>query len=94
MNAKTFAIINSVSIAITLTVAGISIAAIGFTGFYPAIIVLCCIALVPVASMIFSRRMSSESNRTLIAVLNVICILVVLWMTFVIVHDRVLQDCC
>jgi uncharacterized membrane protein len=85
---------------ITLTVAALSLVGVAITGLYPGIIVLLLVALIPIASKFYGKKIISKSNdfqrnyyKTL-TIINLLSILVVLWMTFVIVHDRVLQDCC
>ena len=100
METKTFSVVTSISMVLALTVAVLSIIGIAITGFYPGIIVLLLVALIPIASKYYAKKIMGKSNdfqknyyRTL-TILNLLSILVVLWMTFVIVHDRVLQDCC
>lgn len=85
---------------LALTVAMLSILGVAITGFYPGIIVLCLIALVPLVSKFYAKKLIGKSTdfqrnyyKTL-TVLNFLSTLVVLWMTFVIVHDRVLHDFC
>ena len=74
--------------------------AVAITGLYPGIIVLLFLALVPVGSKFYAKKIINKSNDfqrnyyTTLTIINLLSILVVLWMTFVIVHDRVLQDCC
>jgi hypothetical protein len=100
MGTKTFSVVTSTSMIVTLIVAVLSIIGIAVTGFYPGIIVLALIALIPVASRFYVKKIIGRSNSfrknyyTTLTILNLLSILVVLWMTFVIVHDRVLQDCC
>lgn len=100
MGMKTFGVVTSISMVLTLTVAVLSILGIAVTGFYPGIIVLLFVALVPIASRFYARNIISKSNDfrtnyyTTLTSINLLLILVVLWMTFVIVHDRVLHDCC
>ena len=66
----------------------------------PRIIVLLLLALIPIASRFYAKKIISKSNDfqrnyyTTLTIINLLSILVVLWMTFVIVHDRVLHDCC
>jgi cytochrome b561 len=97
---KTFSIVSLISMALTLTVAVLGLIGIAFTGFYPGIIVLCLLAMVPIASKWFAKKRMAKPNDfqgnyyTTLTLINLLIILVVLWMTFVIVHDRVLQDCC
>ena len=97
---KTFNLVTSISMVLTLTVAVLSIIGIAITGFYPGIIVLSLLALVPIASKYYNKTRIRKSNGiqrnyyTILTIINLLIIFVVLWMTFVIVHDRILQDCC
>ena len=85
---------------LALTVAVLSIIGIAITGLYPGIFVLMLVALIPIASKFYAKKINRRSNDfqrnyyTTLTIINLLSILVVLWMTFVIVHDRVLQDCC
>lgn len=100
MKTKTFSVINFISLVKALTAAMLIIIGIAITGLYPGIIVLLLIALIPVASKFYAKKIISKSNNsqknyyTTFTIINLLVILVVLWMTFVIVHDRVLHDCC
>ena len=100
METKTFSVVTSISMLLTLTVAILSVIGITITGIYPGIIVLLLIALIPIASKFYAKKINSKSNGfhrnyfTTLTIINLLSILVVLWMTFVIVHDRVLRDCC
>jgi hypothetical protein len=100
METKTFSVATSISMALTLTAAVLSIIGIAITGFYPGIIVLSLVTLVPIASKFYAKKIIGRSNDfrrnyyTTLTIINLLLILVVLWMTFVIVHDRVLHDCC
>jgi len=100
METKTFSVVTSISMVLTLTVAALSIIGIAITGLYPGIIVLLLVALIPVASKFYAKKVIIKSNDfqrnyyTTLTIINLISILVVLWMTFVIVHDRVFHDCC
>lgn len=100
MESKTFRVVTSISMVLALTVAVLSIIGIAITGLYPGIIVLLLLALIPIASRFYAKKISSKSNDfqinyyATLTVINLLSILVVLWMTFVIVHDRVLNDCC
>ena len=95
---KTFSVVTSISMVLTLTAAALSIIGISITGLYPGIIVLCFVALVPIGSKFYAKKISSKSTNfqrnyfTTLSIINLLTILVVLWMTFVIVHDRVLGD--
>jgi uncharacterized membrane protein len=100
MKTKTFSIVTSISMVLALTVAVLSVLGIVITGFYPGIIVLLLVALIPIASRFYAKKIIGQSNDfqrryyTTLTIINLLSILVVLWMTFVIVHDRVLHDCC
>jgi len=100
METKTFSVVTSMSMVLTLTVAVLSIIGVAVTGFYPGIIVLLLVALIPIASKFYAKKITIKSNDfqrnyfTILTIINLLSILVVLWMTFVIVHDRVLHDCC
>jgi hypothetical protein len=97
---KAFSVVTSISMVLTLTVALLSIIGIAITGLYPGIIVLWLLTLVPIASKLYiSRRIRNFNNiqgkyYTTLTIINLLTILVVLWMTLVILHDRVLNDCC
>lgn len=100
MEAKTFSIVTSISMVLAVTVAILSIIGIAVTGLYPGIIVLFFVALIPIASKFYAKKIVSRPNDfqrkyyTTLTIINLLLILVVLWMTFVIVHDRVFEDCC
>ena len=100
MESKTFRVVTSISLVLTITAAVLSIIGIAITGVYPGIIVLSFLALIPITSKFYAKKIISRSNNFKInyyaslTVVNLLSILVVLWMTFVIVHDRVLNDCC
>ena len=100
METKTFSVVTSISMILTLTVAVLSIIGITITGLYPGIIVLLLVALIPITSKFYAKKIISKPNGfrrnyyTTLTIINLLSILIVLWMTFVIVHDRVLQDCC
>lgn len=100
MGAKIFRIVTSISMVLTLTVAALSIIGITITGLYPGIIVLLLVTLIPIASKVYTRKIISKSddfNRnyyTILTIINLLLILVILWMSFVILHDRVFRDCC
>lgn len=100
MGTKIFRIVTSISMVLTLTVAALSIIGITITGLYPGIIVLLLVTLIPIASKVYTRKIISKSddfNRnyyTILTIINLLLILVILWMSFVILHDRVFRDCC
>jgi hypothetical protein len=78
----------------------LSIVGIAITGFYPGIIVLVLLAFISITSKFYAVKISNKSDNfqgnyfTTFTIINLLMILVVLWMSFVIVHDRVLLDCC
>jgi hypothetical protein len=95
METKTFSVVTSISMVFILTVAALSIIGVTITGFYPGMIVLLLVALIPVGSKFYANKISSKSNgfqrkyyKTL-TIINLLSILVVIWMTFVILVDRV-----
>jgi hypothetical protein len=100
METKTFSVVTSISLVLAVTAAILSIVGIAITGLYPGIIVLFFVALIPIASKFYAKKMINRSHAfqrkyyITLTVINLLLILVVLWMTFVIVHDRVLHDCC
>lgn len=100
MGTKTFSVVTSISMVLTLAVATLSIIGVAVTGFYPGIIVLLLLTLIPISSKFYAKRIVSRFNDsqrtyyTALTIINLLAILVVLWMTFVIMHDRVLHDCC
>src|SRR3954469_3764479 len=98
MGTKTFGVVTSISMVLAVTAAVLSIIGISTTGFYPGIVVLFLLALVPIASKFYAKKINSKSDgfKTTYyktsTIINLLLILVVLWMTLVIVHDRVLHD--
>ena len=100
METKTFSVVTSISMVLTLTIAVLSIIGVAITGLYPGIIVLLFVALIPIASKFYAKKMISQPNDfqrnyyTTLTIINLLVILVVIWMTFVIMHDRILHDCC
>ena len=100
MGMKTFSIMSSVSMIVSLTLAILSIIGIAITGFYPGIIVLVLLAFISITSKFYAIKISNKSDSfqrnyyTIFTIINLLIIVVLLWMSFVIVHDRVLLDCC
>lgn len=95
METKAFKVVTSISMALILTVAAFSIIGIAITGLYPGIIVLCLVALIPIASKFYAKTIISKSHDfqrnfyATLTIINLLSILVVVWMTFVILVDRV-----
>lgn len=78
---------------------------LGFIGvviseIYPGFIILFLLMLIAIGSKFYAKKNSNRPNNfqgnyyTFLTILNVLIILVTIWMTFVITHDRILQDCC
>ncbi len=83
---------------LTLTVAAASFIGIAITGFYPGIIVLMLLTLIPFASNFYAKKIMGKSNviqRNYYikhTIINALTMLVVLWMTFVIMVDRIFSE--
>ena len=56
METKTFSIVTSISMVLTLTVAALSIIGVAITGLYPGIIMLLIVALIPIASKFYAKK--------------------------------------
>lgn len=98
MATKTFSVVTSISISLALTAAVLSIIGIAITGLYPGIIVLFLVTLIPITSKFYAKKITRKSAHfqrnyyTTLTIINLLSILVVLWMAFVIVIDRVLPN--
>lgn len=98
MEMKTFNIVTSISMILILSVVALSIIGVAITGLYPGIIVLFLVALIPIASKYYVKKIISKSNDfqrnyfITLTIINLLSILVVLWMTFVILVDRVFSE--
>lgn len=92
---KIFRTVTLISMILTITVAAASVIGIAITGFYPGIIVLLLLTLIPIASNFYAKKIINKSNISqrnyyvTLTIINLLTILVVLWMTFVIMVDRV-----
>ncbi len=97
---KSFNVVTTISMVLTLLAAALSVASLIIYGFYPALFALWLLPLIPIASRRYAKKINSRSKDATkhsfvaLTLLNVLIILVELWMAFVIVHDRVLGDCC
>jgi len=95
---KIFRVVTIISMILTFTVAAFSIIGIAITGFYPGIIVLLILSVIPIASNFFAKNIISRSNSfqrnyyITFTIINLLTILVVIWMTFVILVDRVFSN--
>lgn len=100
MPTKAFNTITFIAMLLTIVTAIAGLVGIPFTGFFPAIAVLLLLTCIPVASRFYSKKIAAKSigfqkryYSTLTAI-NLLCIVVIFWMAFVIIHDRILKDCC
>jgi hypothetical protein len=97
---KTFNVITTIAMTVTLLAAVLSVAGIPFYGLYPAMAALWSLPLIPIFSRRYVKKVNSridgsqKKSFVALTILNAFIILVELWMAFVIVHDRVLGDCC
>jgi hypothetical protein len=95
MGTKTFTIVTTISMTVTVAVAMLSIIGVTITGLYPGILVLLLLALIPISSKVYAKKIivkSTDFQRnyyTTLTIINLLLILVVSWMTFVILIDRV-----
>jgi hypothetical protein len=80
---------------LTLTAAVMSVIGTTITGFYPGIIVLLLVTLIPISSNFQAKKINSKSDVSqrnyyiALTIINLLSILVVIWMSFVILVDRV-----
>lgn len=92
----TFRVISLTAKTLTLTAATASIIGSTITGFYPGILVLLLLTLIPIVFTFYAKTISTKSNLfqknyyITFTIINLLTILIVLWMTFVILIDRVL----
>ena len=56
MESKTFTVVTSISMALALTVAVLSIIGIPITGVYPGMLVLLLLTLIPIASRFYAKK--------------------------------------
>jgi predicted neutral ceramidase superfamily lipid hydrolase len=93
---KTAGVVTLISKIMTIMAAVASVIGIGITGFYPGIIVLLFLPLIPILSNLYIKKSLAKSITLkreyyiAILIINLLTILVVLWMSFVILVDRVL----
>ncbi len=99
MKIKAFKVVTSLSMVLAAIAVIVGVAGISAVGFYPGIIVLVLVALIPVTSKYYAKKIGGKSMKfqrnyyTALTIVNIMVILVILWMTFVITHDHILQDC-
>lgn len=93
---KIFKIITLLSKGVTIMVATLSVISMVITGFYPGIIMLLFVTLLPTFSHFYAKKISSKSTvfqrnyYIAFTILNSLSILLVIYMSFVIVIDRVI----
>jgi hypothetical protein len=86
------------SFIITLSVAALTLIVFPVTGFYPGMVVLISLTLIPIASFFYARRINTRSDvfqgniYATLSIVNLLVIFVVLWMSFVITIDRVIPN--
>jgi hypothetical protein len=92
---KIFRIVTLIAMILTLTAAAASIIGATITGFYPGTIVLLLLMLIPISSSFYAKKIIRKSPAfqsnyyKTFTIVNLLTLLVVLWMTFVILVDRV-----
>lgn len=92
---KPFSIVTSISMILTITLAVASIIGVTITGLYPGIVVLFIVALIPIFSKFYAKKIKSKPDGfrrnyiTILTIINLLTICVVIWMTFVTLVDRV-----
>lgn len=92
---RAFNLVSIVSLVLTLTAATLSLMGIFITGYYTGIVVLCALVLIPLTSRFYAKKSAHRSPAfqrnylTLLTLINGLTILVVIWMAFVILVDRV-----
>ncbi|MFY8109015.1 MAG: hypothetical protein ACOVO9_08485 [Bacteroidia bacterium] len=74
----------------------LSLGAIWYTGLYPGLFVFQGLALLSyfVNKKFTENTVEPRRFKVPIIGLNFLLFLVILWMSFVIIHDRILGDCC
>lgn len=97
MPLRLFKIVSAIALVVALLAAAIGFAAFFQAGFYPAFPFLCLLLVVPMWSrhhVLHAQRATPGPRIALLTLANVLTILLALWLGFVVLHDRVLQDCC
>ncbi|THD30711.1 MAG: hypothetical protein DI588_14880 [Flavobacterium johnsoniae] len=100
MASKSFILITTLSVIVTFIAVVLGFIGVVISEIYPGFIILFLLMLIAIGSKWYAKKNSDKHNNfqgnyyTILTVLNLLIILVTLWMTFVITHDRILQDCC
>ena len=85
---------------LALAAATLSLPGIPRTDLYPGIIAFWIIAVIALRSKFCARRIENRSQAfrrndyRIFTIIDFLLVLVILGMAFVILHDRVLKDCC
>lgn len=93
---KTFKVITSIARVFSLLGFALGVVGAVMTGLYPGFLVLIGLAIIPLASRSYVKQKievntgASMQNHWLLTGLNFLVILVVIWMSFVILIDRVI----
>ena len=99
MKTKLFTRVTALSIAVTFVALLLGLIGAAMSSFYPGLAVLIVMALITISSRLYATKISARSNDfqrnyyTIFTIIKVLLILIALWMTFVIVHGRILGDC-
>ncbi len=91
---KVFKVVAGITISVTLTAAILSIIGVVITGFYPGIMVFIFLALISIAFLFFAKKNVTQTRAfyVILSILNLLVVLIVIWMTFVIMIDRVIPN--
>ncbi|MBU4539188.1 MAG: hypothetical protein L6264_04960 [Weeksellaceae bacterium] len=95
MEKKLFTVVSTISMIFLILAAVFSAMGTVFTGFYPGVPVLAILALIPVLSRLYSKKIDAGSDSfrrnyyLIFTAVNLLVIMVGLWMVFVILIDRV-----
>lgn len=93
---KIFRMITSIARVFSLLAFALGVVGAIMTGLYPGFLVLIGLAIIPLASRSYVKQKiemndrATNDNHWLLTALNFLVILVVIWMSFVILIDRVI----
>jgi len=92
---KAFGLVTAIAMVVTLAALALGLFGVFLTGLYPAFWILLFIAIIPVVSKLYAKKHTGKSKNvfTTIMIINLVLIPVVLWMSFVILIDRVIPNC-
>ena len=100
MEPKIVRVVCFLAMVLNLTALVCCLIGLSVTGFYPGIVVILLLALIPIVSKFWAKKMIGKSGAfqrnfyKTVVIVNLFSILVVLWMTFVITIDRIIPNCC